>query len=81
MESFRSKLNLDNEPVKFHEIGSRDIIDLYEVIFSEYGWGYEEIMEIPIPAFLETIEALKRRKEKERKAYEDARKKSKKKGR
>jgi hypothetical protein len=37
-------------------------------MFSEYGWSFNDIMELPIPSFLETIEALKRRKEKELKA-------------
>jgi hypothetical protein len=51
------KENLD-EKVNHKETGSRDIIALYEICFTEYGWGYEELMEVPIPAFLETIEIL-----------------------
>jgi hypothetical protein len=68
------KENLD-EKVNHKETGSRDIIALYEICFTEYGWGYEELMEVPIPAFLETIEALKRRKETEVKAYKKGNKK------
>jgi hypothetical protein len=53
--------------VQHKEISSEDIIGLYEVCFSEYGWDWETTMEMPIPVFLETIEALKRRKELEMK--------------
>lgn len=60
-------MNFDKK-IEHKEMGSRDIIDIYEIMFHEYGWSYEEIMNIPIPSFLETIEALKRRKEKEVKA-------------
>jgi hypothetical protein len=81
IKAFRTKLDLTSEKVSYKEVGSRDIIDLYEICFFEYGWSYEAILEMPIPAFLETIEALKRRKNKEKEAYENARKKGKKKGR
>lgn len=54
---------------------SESIIDLFEVCFMEYGWSYEELMELPIPVFLETIGALKRRKDAERKAILSAGKK------
>lgn len=66
----RIKFNSEklDEKVSHKETTSKDIISLYEVCFSEYGWSYEELMELPIPVFLETIEALKRRKEQEIKA-------------
>jgi len=66
---------MDFEKLEHKELGSRDIIDIYEIMFSEYGWSYQEIMNIPIPSFLETIEALKRRKEKEAKAMKGKKKK------
>ena len=81
LKEFRDKLSLKKEEsYDYHEIGARDIIDLYEVLFFEYGWSYSDLLEMPIPAFLATIEALKRRKLKEKEAYENARKKGKKKG-
>ena len=73
IEDFKKKLRIEkddfSEKVSHKETSSQDIISLYEVCFMEYGWGYEELMELPIPVFLETIEALKRRKEDEVKAY------------
>jgi len=68
LEEFRKKLRIQkelNEKVSHKETSSEDVIDLYEICFSEYGWSYEALMEMPIPTFLETIEALKRRKENE----------------
>jgi hypothetical protein len=64
-----------DEKVNHKEFDSSDIISLYEICFSEYGWGYEEIMELPIPVFLETIEALRKRKEEEIKSMKKGKKK------
>jgi hypothetical protein len=61
--------DIGSEKVSHKPVGSKDIIDLYEICFSEYGWSYEELMDMPIPVFIETIEALKRRKVSEAKAY------------
>ena len=68
MEEFRKKIRMNkelDEKVNHKEFDSSDIISLYEICFSEYGWSYEDLMEMPIPTFMETIEALKRRKENE----------------
>jgi len=84
MKEFRERLRVEkenlDEKVDHKETGPKDIIGLYELCFTEYGWGYEELMEVPIPAFLETIEALKRRKENEMKAYKKGNKKERMKG-
>ncbi len=56
----------------YKETKSRDVIDLFEILFSEYGWSYDEVMSIPIPAFIETVGALKRRKENELKISRNA---------
>jgi hypothetical protein len=69
LEEFRKKLRMTkelDEKVSHKEFGSSDVISLYEICFKEYGWGYEELMDMPIPVFMQTIEALKERKEKEK---------------
>lgn len=72
----RIKFNSEklDEKVQHKETKSTDVIDLYERCFFEYGWRYEELMELPVPVFLEIIEALKRRKESEAKPYKKKRK-------
>ena len=79
LEEFRNRLRMESdlgdEKVSHKEFGSIDVINLYEICFSEYGWGYEDLMEMPIPTFMETIEALKRRKEAELKAIKSSGKK------
>ena len=79
LEEFRNRLRMENdftkEKVSHKEFSSIDVINLYEICFSEYGWGYEEIMELPIPVFLETIEALRKRKEEEIKSMKKGKKK------
>ena len=68
MEEFRKKLRVEkdlDERVSHKEVTSQDVISLYEICFKEYGWSYEDLMNMPIPVFLETIEALKRRKKEE----------------
>ena len=68
----------DDERINYKETNSVDVIGLFEIIFFEYKWSFDYVMELPIPTFMEIIEALKRRKEAEIKAYEKA--KGKKKG-
>jgi hypothetical protein len=78
LEEFRKKIRLDDDvsgKANHKEISSEDVINLYEICFSEYGWSYEELMETPIPVFFETIEALKRRKNEEAKAIKNSGKK------
>ena len=79
IKEFKERLKLEkddlNAKVSHKETNSDDIIGLYEVCFMEYGWGYEELMELPIPVFLETIEALNRRKQDEIKMYKKGNKK------
>jgi len=79
IKEFKERLKLEkddlNAKVSHKETNSDDIIGLYEVCFMEYGWSYEELMELPIPVFLETIEALKRRKEAEIKSMKKGKKK------
>ncbi len=77
MEEFRKKLRIQKDldgKASHKEFNSEDVISLYEICFMEYGWSYNEIMELPIPVFLETIEALKRRKEEEVKNLKKKRK-------
>lgn len=54
-----------------------DYIGLYEQMFVTYGWTYWDIMCLPIPVFVTTLEALRLRLEREEKAQKDALKKSK----
>ena len=71
--------DLDDEKLKYKPLTSNDLIDLYELTFSEYSWSYWDLMVMPIPSFFDTVEALKRRKEAEIKAHKDAMKKNKRK--
>jgi len=79
VKEFREKLRLPfndfKKSMNYKETKSCDVIALYEVCFMEYGWSYDEIMELPIPVFMETIGALKKRKEAEIKAMKSGRKK------
>jgi len=74
-----SKLDDSDDKLKHKPLTSNDLISVYELAFSEYGWSYWDLMVTPIPSFFDTIEALKRRKEAELKAHKDASKKGKKK--
>lgn len=68
MEEFRKKLRIQKDldgKASHKEFNSEDVISLYEICFMEYGWSYDDLMNMPIPVFLETIEALKRRKKEE----------------
>jgi hypothetical protein len=72
-------LDKREDKLKHKEISSSDILGLYEIAFSEYGWSFWDLQTMPIPSFFDTIEALKRRKEEELKAHKKAMKKGKRK--
>ena len=57
-----------------------DIIGLYEKLYNFYGWNYWDLMCLPIPVLVTTLEALQKRLEEENKAREKALKDSKNKG-